>query len=63
MISTTIERQATSAFGNVYQFAGRRFDDQAGLFARGEMKRIRWTRDDVEAGARRRYRPGEEGKE
>ncbi|MEQ9399648.1 MAG: penicillin acylase family protein [Longimicrobiales bacterium] len=34
------------------------FDDQAGLFARGEMKPIRWTRADVDAGAVRRYRPG-----
>ena len=34
------------------------FDDQAGLFARGEMKPIRWTRADVDAAAVRRYTPG-----
>ena len=33
-------------------------DDQAGLFARGEMKRVAYTRQDVERAAARRYRPG-----
>ena len=33
-------------------------DDQAAMFARGEMKRIRWTERDIEANTIRRYRPG-----
>ncbi len=33
-------------------------DDQAALFARGEMKRVVFTPADVDAGAVRRYRPG-----
>lgn len=37
------------------------FDDQAEMFARGEMKVIRWTDADIGAGAVRRYRPGEAG--
>jgi acyl-homoserine-lactone acylase len=32
--------------------------DQAAMFARGEMKTVAFTKDDVEAGAERRYRPG-----
>jgi acyl-homoserine-lactone acylase len=35
-------------------------DDQAAMFARGEMKPVRWTEADVEANAIRRYRPGDE---
>ncbi len=34
------------------------FGDQAGMFARGEMKPIAFTRQDVERTAIRRYRPG-----
>jgi acyl-homoserine-lactone acylase len=37
------------------------FDDQAALFARGEMKTVAWTEEDVERGALRRYHPGQEG--
>lgn len=36
------------------------FDDQAAMFARDEMKPIRWTDEDIEAAVIRRYRPGEE---
>ena len=36
------------------------FDDQAALFARGEMKRIAWTDEEIARVALRRYRPGEE---
>ena len=32
--------------------------DQAAMFARGEMKAVAFTREDVERGAVRRYRPG-----
>lgn len=38
------------------------FDDQAAMFARGEMKPIRWTDADIEAATIRRYRPGEEAR-
>ena len=34
--------------------------DQAAMFARGEMKRIVWTAEEIEAAAIRRYRPGRE---
>jgi acyl-homoserine-lactone acylase len=33
-------------------------DDQAAMFARGELKPVAYTRDDVERAAVRRYRPG-----
>lgn len=36
------------------------FDDQAAMFAREEMKRVRWTDAEIEAATIRRYRPGEE---
>jgi acyl-homoserine-lactone acylase len=32
--------------------------DQAAMFARGEMKTVLWTDEDIERGAVRRYRPG-----
>jgi acyl-homoserine-lactone acylase len=35
------------------------FADQAEMFARGEMKKVLFLPRDVEAGAVRRYRPGE----
>lgn len=34
------------------------FADQAAMFARGEMKRVAFTREDIERTAVRRYRPG-----
>lgn len=34
------------------------YDDQAQMFADGEMKRILWTDEEIAAGAIRRYRPG-----
>jgi len=34
-------------------------DDQAAMFARGEMKRVAFTEEDVERETVRRYRPGE----
>ncbi|MCC7133636.1 MAG: penicillin acylase family protein [Gemmatimonadales bacterium] len=36
------------------------FGDQAAMFARGEMKPVAFTREDVERTATRRYRPGQE---
>lgn len=35
-------------------------DDQAGMFARGQMKPVRWTDEDIDDAAIRRYHPGEE---
>jgi acyl-homoserine-lactone acylase len=35
-------------------------DDQARMFARGEVKAVRWTSADIEGAAVRRYRPGDE---
>lgn len=35
-------------------------DDQASMFARDEMKPVRWTDADIEAHAIRRYRPGDD---
>jgi acyl-homoserine-lactone acylase len=34
-------------------------DDQAEMFARGELKRVLFTEADITAGTIRRYRPGE----
>ena len=36
--------------------------DQAAMFARGEMKRVAWTPDEIERTAIRRYRPGREAR-
>jgi acyl-homoserine-lactone acylase len=36
------------------------YDDQAVLFARGEMKRVSWADSDIERTTLERYRPGEE---
>ncbi len=48
------------AYGQSPDEASPYFDDQAGLFARGELKPVRWSRADVEQHAVRRYRPGQE---
>lgn len=50
------------SYGQSNQEDSPHFDDQAALFARGEMKRIRWTDDDIETGAIRRYRPGQDNR-
>lgn len=50
------------AYGQSNQEGSPHFDDQAAMFARGEMKVIRWTHADIEAGAIRRYRPGQESR-
>jgi len=46
------------AYGQSNKADSSHHDDQAALFARGEMKRVAYERDDVERGAERRYRPG-----
>lgn len=45
------------AYGQSNQEGHPHFDDQAALFARGQMKEVAFTRQDVERGAVRRYRP------
>lgn len=36
------------------------FDDQAGMFARGEMKRVAFTAEEIDRAAIRRYHPGDD---
>ena len=38
------------------------YDDQAALFARGELKRVAWTPADIAEAMIRRYRPGDEAR-
>ena len=38
------------------------YDDQAALFARGEMKRVAWSPADIARTTIRRYRPGDEAR-
>ena len=37
------------------------YDDQAGMFARGELKTVAWTDEEIARSEIRRYRPGQEG--
>jgi len=46
------------AYGQSSHEASANHADQAAMFARGEMKEVAFTREDVERGAERRYRPG-----
>lgn len=46
------------AYGQSRLEASPHHDDQAGLFARGQMKPILWDAASIEAAAIRRYRPG-----
>lgn len=45
------------AYGQSNQEGHPHFDDQAAIFARNQMKTVAFTREDVEKGAVRRYRP------
>ncbi len=45
------------AYGQSNQEDHPYYDDQAAMFARGQMKTVRFTRKDVEKAAQRRYRP------
>jgi acyl-homoserine-lactone acylase len=45
------------AYGQSNQEGHPHFDDQAAMFAREQMKTVRFTREDVEKAAQRRYRP------
>ena len=46
------------AYGQGPEETSEYHDDQAAMFARGEMKRVVFTAADVDAAAVRRYRPG-----
>jgi len=46
------------AYGQSSREASPNHADQAAMFARGEMKEVAFTREDVERAAERRYRPG-----
>jgi acyl-homoserine-lactone acylase len=47
------------AYGESNQPDSPYFADQAAMFAHGRMKTVAFTREDVERGAIRRYRPGD----
>jgi acyl-homoserine-lactone acylase len=46
------------SYGQSNRESSPHFDDQAALFARGEMKRVAFTDEEIERAAVRRYRPG-----
>ena len=48
------------AYGQSSRVASPYYADQAALFARGEMKAVAYTREDIVRAAERRYRPGVE---
>jgi acyl-homoserine-lactone acylase len=48
------------AYGESARASSPHFDDQAALFARGEMKRIVFTDEDIARAAVRRYHPGDD---
>ena len=48
------------AYGQTARTDSPHFADQAAMFARGEMKRVAWTEEDIRRTTIRRYRPGEE---
>lgn len=48
------------AYGQTARPGSPHYADQAAMFARGEMKRVAWTEQDIRQATIRRYRPGEE---
>ncbi len=46
------------SYGQTARTDSRHHSDQAAMFARGEMKRIAWTPEEIERATVRRYRPG-----
>ena len=50
------------SYGQTARAESAHYSDQAAMFARGEMKRIAWTGDEIERAAIRRYRPGREAR-
>ncbi len=50
------------SYGQTARSESPHYSDQAAMFARGEMKRIAWTPDEIERATIRRYRPGREAR-
>ncbi len=50
------------AYGQSSREDSPHFDDQAAMFARGELKRVAFTEDEIAAQLVRRYHPGEEAR-
>ena len=48
------------AYGQTARRDSPHFADQAAMFARGEMKRVAWTEEEISRATIRQYRPGEE---
>ena len=48
------------AYGQTARNGAPHHADQATMFARGELKRVAWTEEEIRAATIRRYRPGEE---
>ena len=48
------------AYGQTARAGTAHHADQAAMFARGELKRVAWTEDEIREATIRRYRPGEE---
>ncbi len=48
------------AYGQTARIGAPHYADQAAMFARGELKRVAWTEEEIRAATVRRYRPGEE---
>ncbi len=46
------------SYGQTARTDSPHFDDQAGMFARGELKTVAWTDEEIAAQEIRRYRPG-----
>ena len=49
------------AYGQTAREGTAHHADQAAMFARGELKRVAWTEEEIRDATIRRYRPGEEG--
>jgi acyl-homoserine-lactone acylase len=60
-LAPTIRSHAIVQFGQSADPASAHFLDQAPLYARGELKRAWFTREEVAAGARHAYHPGVPG--
>jgi acyl-homoserine-lactone acylase len=54
-----VRARAVSAGGQSGDPASRHFNDQAGLYARGELRPVYFHPDELEGHVERRYRPGE----
>ena len=55
------EAHTVLAYGQTARLGDAHHADQAAMFARGELKRVAWTEEEIRDATIRRYRPGEEG--